>query len=300
MKWNANFFSRLRITFKTALKTFIADNYFRYGASLAFYTIISLAPLLIVTVSLCGYFFGREAMEGKVFSEIRTLVGDNVAIQIQLMIQRVISAQNSFITKAAGIIAFILGITGIFTEVQDAINRIWNLRTKPKLDWKKYLIKRIICFGIFSTIGFMLILSLIINWLIGIFGNYLVGFFADASVYMVFAINRIFMIAIAAMFFTFMFKYLPDGKVKWKDAITGAVFASIFFILGKAGIGYYLVYSHMASIYGSVVVVLLWIYYSSMLIYFGATFTSVYAYLYGRKIIPGSFAVYMETKEIER
>jgi membrane protein len=216
------------------------------------------------------------------------------------MIQRVISAQNSFITKAAGIIAFILGITGIFTEVQDAINRIWNLRTKPKLDWKKYLIKRIICFGIFSTIGFMLILSLIINWLIGIFGNYLVGFFADASVYMVFAINRIFMIAIAAMFFTFMFKYLPDGKVKWKDAITGAVFASIFFILGKAGIGYYLVYSHMASIYGSVVVVLLWIYYSSMLIYFGATFTSVYAYLYGRKIIPGSFAVYMETKEIER
>ena len=297
MKWTLNFFLRLRIAFRTTLKTFIGENYFRYSASLAFYTIISLAPLLIVTISLCGYFFGRQAMEGRVFSEIRTLVGDNVAMQIQLMIQHVVSAQNSFITKAVGIIAFILGITGVFTEVQDAINRIWNLKPEPKLAWKRYLIKRVVCFGIFSTIGFMLILSLIINWLIRFFGNYLVQFFAGASIYVVFAINRIFIIAIAAMFFTFMFKYLPDGKVKWKDAIRGAVLTSVFFILGKACIGYYLVYSHMGSIYGSLVVVLLWIYYSSILIYLGAAFTSAYARLYGGKIIPMPYAVHMETKE---
>ena len=302
MKWIPIFFAQLWITFRTALKTFIGENYIRYSAALSYYTIFSLAPLLIITISLCGYFFGRQAMEGKIFSEIRTLVGDVVAMQIQQMIQHVVSAQDSFVAKAVGIIAIVLGITGVFEEVQDSINRIWKLKTKPKLDWKKYLIKRVISFGIFSIIGFILVLSLIINWLIDIFGNYLIQFFAAASVYMVFAINRIFIIAIVAMLFTFMFKYLPDGKVKWKDAMRGALFTSIFFMLGKAGIGYYLIYSHAASMYGvagSLVVLLLWIYYSSVIIYFGVTFTKVYAYLYGGKIIPRSYAVYLETKEIE-
>jgi membrane protein len=294
MKWILSFFAQLWITFRTALKTFISENYLRYSASLSYYTIFSLAPLLIITISLCGYFFGRQAVEGKIFSEIRTLVGDVVAKQIQLMIQHVVSAQDSFVAKTVGIIGIVIGITGVFTEVQDSINRIWKLKTKAKLDWKKYLIKRVISFGIFSITGLLLVLSLIINWLIDIFGNYLVQFSAGASVYMVFAINQIFIIAIVAMLFTFMFKYLPDGKVKWKDAIKGAVFTSIFFMLGKAGIGYHLLHSNVSSMYGaagSLVVILLWIYYSSVIIYFGATFTKEYAYLYGGKIIPRSYAV---------
>jgi membrane protein len=240
-------------------------------------------------------------MEGQLFSEIHTLVGDVAAMQIQQMIQHIASAQGSFIAKAIGIIAIVLGITGVFTEVQDSINCIWKLKTKPKLNWKKYLVKRLISFGIFSSIGFMLVLSLIINWLIDVFGNYLGQTFAGASVYMVFAINRVVIIAIVAMLFTFVFKYLPDGKVKWKDAMRGAIFTSILFMLGKAVIGYYLVHTHMASIYGAaggLVVLLLWIYYSSVILYFGATFTKVYAYRYGGKIIPGSYAVFLETNEI--
>ena len=302
MKWISNFFTQLWITFKTALKTFIAENYIRYSASLSYYTIFSLAPLLIITISLCGYFFGRQAMEGKIFSEIHTLVGDVAATQIQQMLQHVVSAHGSFVAKAVGIIAMVFGITGVFSEVQDSINSIWKLKTKPKLNWKKYLINRIISFVIFSFIGFMLVLSLFINWVIDSFGNYLGQFFAGASVYMVFAINRIIIIAIVAILFTFLFKYLPDGKVKWKDAMLGAIFTSILFMLGKAVIGYYLVHTHMASVYGAaggLVVLLLWIYYSSVILYFGATFTEVYAYLYGGKIIPGSYAVLLETKEIK-
>lgn len=302
MKWLRNFFAQLWTTFRTAVKTFISENYIRYSATLSYYTIFSLAPLLIITISLCGYFFGRQAMEGKIFSEIRTLVGDVAALQIQQMLQHVVSAQGSFVVKAVWIIAMVLGITGVFTEVQDSINRIWKLKAKPRLDRKKYLIKRVISFGLFSIIGFMLILSLIINWLIDVFGNYLVHFFGDASVYMVFAINRIVVIAIVAMLFTFLLKYLPDGKVKWKDAMWGAVFTSTFFMTGKAVIGYYLVHSHMASVYGAaggLVVLLLWIYYSSVILYFGATFTKVHAYLYGGKIIPRSYVVYLEVKEIK-
>jgi membrane protein len=295
MKRLPNIFKQLWITFRTALTTFIAGNYLRYSASLSYYTIFSLAPLLIITISLCGYLFGRDAMEGKIFSEIRTIVGDVVALQIQQMIQHVVSAQNSFIAKTVAIIVIALGITGVFSEVQDSINRIWQLKTIPNLNWKKYCIKRVISFAIFSIIGFMLVLSLIINWLIALFGNYLVHFFAGASVYMVFTINQIVIVAIVSMLFTFLFKFLPDGKVKWKDAIRGAVFTSIFFMLGKAGIGQYLVYFKVASMYGaagSLVVLLLWIYYSSVIIYFGATFTKEYAYLYGGKIIPRSYAVF--------
>jgi membrane protein len=301
MKWISNFFVQLWITFKTTVKTFIAENYLRFSASLSYYTIFSMAPLLIITISLCGYFFGRQAMEGKIFSEIRTLVGDVVAMQIQQMIQHVASAQNSFVAEVAGIIAMVIGITAVFTEVQDAINYIWKLKTIPKLNRKKYLIKRSISLGIFSVIGFILIISLLINLLIDIFGNYLILFFAGASAYMVFAINRIFIIAIVAMLFTFIFKYLPDGLVKWRDAIKGAIFTSILFTLGKAGIGYFLGYFQVTSMYGaagSLVVILLWIYYSSVIIYFGATFTKVYAYLYGGKITPRSFAIFLETKEL--
>lgn len=301
MKWIPNFLSQLWVTFRTTLKTFVAENYLRYSASLSYYTIFSLAPLLIITISLFGYFFGRQAMEGKIFSELRTQVGDVAAMQIQQMIQYVVSAQDSFVARVIGIIGMVIGVAAVFTEVQDAINHIWKLKPIPKLNRKKYLIKRIISLGIFSIIGFILVLSLMINLLIDILGNYLIDFFAGASVFIVFAINRIFIIAVVAVLFTFMFKYLPDGIVKWKDAIKGAVFTSFFFMVGKAVIGYFLGHFHTTSTYGaagSLVVLLLWIYYSSVIIYFGATFTKVYAYMYGGKIVPRSYAVYLETKEI--
>ncbi|OQP54193.1 hypothetical protein A4D02_19845 [Niastella koreensis] len=301
MKWIPVFFTRLWVTFRTTLKTFMAENYLRYSASLSYYTIFSLAPLLIITISLFGYFLGRQAIEGRIFSEIQAQVGDVAAVQIRLMIQHVISEKDSFIAKVAAVIIIAFGISAVFTEVQDAINHIWKLKPIPKLNRKKYLLKRMISLGIFSVIGCILVLSLIINLLIDILGTYLIDVFAGAGVFMVFAINRIFIIAVVAVLFTFMFKYVPDGIVKWKDAIKGAVFTSFFFMVGKGIIGYFLGHIHTASTYGaagSLVVLLLWIYYSSIIIYFGATFTKVYAYLYGGKIIPRSYAVYLETKEI--
>lgn len=303
MKWIENFFTQLWSTLRITLKTFIAENCLRYSASLSYYTIFSLAPLLIITISLFGYLFGRQAMEGKIFSEIRSQVGDVAAIQIQEMIKQAVSvsAQDSLLASVVGIIVMVIGIIAVFTEVQDAINHIWKLKPIPKRNRKKYLIKRAISLGIFSIIGFILVLSLIINLLFDILGNYLIDFFAGAGVLIVFAINRIFIIAVVAVLFTFILKYLPDGKVKWKDAIKGAIFTSFLFMVGKSVIGYFLGNFQATPTYGaagSLVVLLLWIYYSSVIIYFGATFTKVYAYLYGGKIIPWSYAVYVETKDI--
>lgn len=301
MKGIPNFFAQLWSALKTTVTTFIGEKYLRYSASLSYYTIFSLAPLLIITISLFGYFFGRQAMEGRIFSEIRTHVGDVAAMQIQQMIQQVVAAQGSLVARGVGIIVMVIGITAVFTEVQDAINHIWKLKPIPRLNRKKYLIKRVISLGIFSIIGFILVLSLMINLLIDVLGNYLIAVFAGASVFIVFTINRIFIVAVVAILFTFMFKYLPDGIVKWKDAIKGAIFTSIFFMLGKAGIGYFLGQFYATSTYGaagSIIVLLLWIYYSSVIVYFGATFTKVYAYMYGGKIIPRPYAVHWETKEM--
>ena len=301
MKLIVVFFTQLWGAFRATLKTFASENYLRYSASLSYYTIFSLAPLLIITISLFGYFLGRPAMEGRIFSEIRSQVGDGAAMQIQQMIQHVASPQNSFIARVAGIVVMVIGIIAVFTDVQDAINNIWKLKPIPRLNRRSYLIRRIISLSIFSIIGCLLVLSLIINLLIDITGNYLVGLFADASVYIVFTINRIFIIAIVAILFMFIFKYLPDGKVNWKDAIKGAIFTSILFMIGKAAIGYFLGNFRTASTYGvagSLMILLLWIYYSSVIVYFGATFTKVYACMYGGKVNPRSYAVYLETNEI--
>lgn len=299
MKRVPNFFVQLWRTFSLTLKVFVSESYLRYSASLSYYTIFSLAPLLIITISLSGYFFGRQAMEGRIFSEIRTHIGDVAAMQVQQMIQHVAFTQGSFVARVIGIIVMVLGISAVYTEIQDAINHIWKLKPIPKLNRKKFFIKRVISLGIFSITGCVLVLSLLINLLIDVFGNYL-QFFAGAGVYMVSAINRVFIIAVVTVLFTFIFKYLPDGKVKWKDAIKGAIFTSILFMLGKTAIGYFLGKFIVTSTYGaagSLVVLLLWIYYSSVIIYFGATFTKVYAYLYGQKIIPRSYAIFVETKE---
>ncbi|MDP4255302.1 MAG: YihY/virulence factor BrkB family protein [Bacteroidota bacterium] len=293
--------SRLWTTLKNALKEFISENYIRYSASLSYYTIFSLAPLLFITISLCGILWGMHEMAGKIYSTIITIVCDYVEALIQMMIELVFSAQGSALTKAIAIISMVAGIAAVFTEVQDSINRIWNLKAKPRLDRGRYLIKRAISFGIFSITGFMLVLSLLVNWLINISANYLVNILSSSSVYMAFGISRILVIVIAALWFSFMFKYLPDCKVRWKDAIRGALFTSILFVLGKLGIGYYLVYSHVASFYGaagSLIAILIWIYYSSVIIFFGATLTKVHASLYGGKTIPCSYAVCQETKEI--
>jgi len=283
MKWIRKFFGRLWITFKTSLKTFAGENNFRYSAAFSFYTIFSLAPLLIITISFCGYFFGKQAMEGKIFSEIRSLVGDVAARQIQQMLQIVVSKQGSFGTKVTWVIAMIFSITSLFSEVQDAFNCIWKLKAKPKLNRKKYLIKRLISFALFCVTGLILVVLLIINWVIDVFGTYLGRFLKDHSVFMTFISNQVVITTIVALLFTFLFKYLPDGIVKWKDAIWGAVFTSVFFVLGKAFIGYYLVHAHMASMYGAaggLVVLLLWIYYLSVILYFGTTFTKTYAFLF--------------------
>lgn len=287
---------------KATFKEFMADNGIKLSASLSYYTIFSLPPLLIIIISLSGIFFGAEAVKGEIFGQINELVGNEAALQIQEMIKNVKISGDNTLAAVIGAVTLIIGASGVFMEIQDSINSIWGLKAKPRKGFMKLIKNRLISFSMIASIGFLLLVSLIINALMDILSNGLEKIFPDIAVHFFYILNIALVIAIISLLFSIIFKALPDGKVSWKDTLVGALFTSFLFLIGKFAIGAYLGSSNIASTYGSagsLIVILLWVYYSAIILYFGAAFTKVYSYKYGKKIIPNKYAVYIKKQEIE-
>jgi membrane protein len=300
-------FKNLLKKYWTSLKragiSFIDDRAMKMAASLSYYTVFSLAPMLVIVISLVGIFFGRDAIEGRLYYQIAGLVGSEAAKQIQATIQNVSKTGDSGMAAVIGAVTLIIGATTMFGEIQDSINSIWGIKPKPKRGWVRMLINRLLSFSMIVTIGFLMLVSLVINALMDIFINRLERLLADYTVYLVYAINLLVLWGVTTLLFAVVFKVLPDGKVRWKDALRGAGFTAVLFMIGKFAIGFYLGSSDVASAYGaagSIILILLWVYYSSVILYFGAEFTKEYAFLYGTRIEPNSYAVHVEHKEIER
>lgn len=287
---------------KQVFTEFSEDNILKYSASLAYYTIFSLAPLLIVIISLCGILFGREAIQGHVYSQIKDLVGSAAAVQIQDSIKNIHVTGHNFFASVVSIAVLIIGATGIFGEVQDSLNKIWGLKIKTKKTWWKLILNRILSFSLILSMGFVMVVSLLLNALISAFGNFLARYISDLSVVLI-QISDIVLAFLATTFlFSLMFKMLPDAKIKWKDVFIGGLITSVFFTLGKLGIGYYLGSSNLTTVYGaagSILIIMVWVYYSSIILYFGAEFTKVYAKVYGGKIFPNEYAIWIKTEEIQ-
>jgi len=282
---------------------FVSDDCPKLGASLSYYTIFSLPPLLIIIISVCGFFFGPDAVRGEIYGQINNLVGKESALQIQDMIKNAALSNNNVFATIVGIVSLVLGASGVFSEVQDSVNKIWGLKAKPNRGIWRLIINRLISFSMVVVMGFLLLVSLILNAVVDVFSSHIQKILPNLSTVIVYVINNLVVIAITTSLFTVIFRTLPDGKVRWKDAIIGSLFTTILFILGKLAIGAYLGNSDIASAYGaagSLIIILLWVYYSSMILYFGAEFTKVYAYSYGGKIIPNDYAVYSKTKEVEK
>ncbi len=290
--------------FKQTALAFSDDNCFKLSASLSYYTIFAMGPLLIILISLAGIFFGKIAVQGKLFNELDGLVGSEAAMQIQEIIR---NAQHTHATRLGatiGIIILIIAATGVFTEMQGSINFIWSVRAKPKKGWLKYLGNRLLSFSLVVVLGFLLLVSLMINAVVAVLSDRLKELFPDYTVYLVYSINSIFTFLIITGLFAVIYKVLPDAKISWKDAMIGSSFTAILFLLGKFLIGYYLGKANMGLTYGaaaSIVVILTWVYYSSLILYFGAEFTKIYALYSGEGIRPKQTAVFIikrETKEI--
>ncbi|MES2592178.1 MAG: YihY/virulence factor BrkB family protein [Bacteroidota bacterium] len=287
---------------KETVKEFINDNAIKLSASLSYYTIFSLPPLLIIIISLCGVFFGREAVQGELFGQINGLVGNEAALQIQEMIKNVKLSDSNVFATSIGVIVLLVGASGVFAEIQGSINYIWGLEAKPKRGFIKFLKNRLMSFSMIGSVGFLLLVSLLVNSLMDILNNRLMAYFPNVVVYIFYILNILIVFAIITLLFSIIFKSLPDGKVVWKDAFIGSSFTSVLFMIGKFGIGAYLGSSAISSTYGaagSIILILVWVYYSAIILYFGAEFTKVYAHAHGDKIIPKEYAVKIQKAVVE-
>jgi membrane protein len=281
-------------------KEFSADNILKYSASLAYYTVFSIAPLLVVVSTLSGIFFGKEAVHGEVYNQLKQLIGSSAAIQIQDIIKNIHLTGNNFFASTVSIVILLIGATSIFGEVQDSLNKIWGLRIKTKKIWWKLILTRILSFSLILSIGFIMIVSLILNALVSAFGNFLGRYIRHFSVYFIQTSEAVLSFIIVSFLFSLMFKLLPDAKIRWKDVMFGGLITAIFFTLGKFAIGYYLGKSNLNTLYGaagSIIIIMVWVYYSSIILYLGAEFTKVHANLYGRKIQPNEYAEWIMIQE---
>lgn len=286
--------------FKMAGIGFIDDNALKLSASLSYYTVFALGPLLVMIMSLAGIFFGREAVQGRVYTQLNGLVGNEAALQIQDIIRNIQSSELGTAGAIFGGIILFIGATGVFTEMQDSINYIWSVKAKPKKGWLKYLTNRLLSFSLILGFSFILLVSLLVNAILNLLSEKLTRLLPSYTLQFFHVINSIIIIIVISGLFAVIFKVLPDAVISWKDALIGAVFTALLFLLGKFLINYYIGTSNLGVTYGtaaSIIIILTWVYYSSIILYFGAEFTKMYAIQTGSGIHPKDTAVFIIKKE---
>lgn len=295
--------SRVWKSIKQSFADFFANNTLKLSAALAYYTIFSLPGLIIIVVWVSDIFYGHAAIEGTVYGQIAGLVGRDAALQIQDTIRAATLSTESNFATIVGLITLIIGATSIFGEIQDSINTIWRLKAKPKKGrgWLKLLVNRLLSFSIILSLGFLLLVSLIVNGVMEILIDGLTRSFPETQVILAYIVNLLLTYFITAFLFGLIFKVLPDAKIRWRHVRAGAFTTAFLFMAGKFLIGFYLGHSKMSSAYGaagSIIVILLWVYYSAMILYFGAAFTRAYAINSGSHIYPNNYAVWIEQVEV--
>lgn len=284
---------------------FINDNGLKLSASLAYYTIFSLAPLLILVISLAGLFWGNDAAANKLYPQIAQYVGTQAALQIQDTLKALQFSGKTGIAVIFGIVTLLIGASSIFVEIQDSLNMIWRVKAKPKKGWLKLIQNRFLSFSLIISLGFLLLATLIINIVISAVQDQIQRFLPgidSITQLIVKVLNLGITLVVITTLFGIIFKFLPDVKIKWRDVRSGAIFTAILFMLGQYAISLYIQYTAQGSAYGaagSIIVILVWIYYTSAILYIGAEFTQVFAEASGSHIEPADYAVHIQQTEVE-
>lgn len=286
---------------RQAFTEFFNDHALKFSASLSYYTIFSLGPVLLIIISFAGIFYGRDAVEGKIYWQLQGLIGNDAALQIQDIIGNIEKSRMSHSGAVLGLIILFVGATGVFTEMQDSINYIWSIKTKPKKSIVKFLIDRLLSFSLIVSFGFILMVSLAVHAMVDLLYDKLKMYFSEVTVVIFQWVNYGILFVVITCLFAIIFKILPDARIRWKDAFVGAAFTAVLFLIGKSLIGLYLGNSNVGVTYGaaaSVVIILLWVYYTSIILYFGAEFTKVYTMNFGGGIVPEKTAVFIIKQEV--
>ena len=298
------FFKTAWSLFKQAYLSWIKNEPYARSATIAYYALFSLPSLLIIVVTLAGYFFEQEAVQGRLTSEISGFVGEEPANAIENMIASAALATESTWAIIFGIGMLLFGATGVFFQLKMAMNNIWNVAAK-RTDFLRMLLDRLISFGMVMVIGLLLLLSLVISALIRVLKDEIEQYAPNITEFMVEVANFSISFLVITTLFAAIFKLLPDIKLRWKITYLGAAVTTILFLLGEALISFYFGQSEPASVYGgasSVVLILLWVYYTCLILFFGAEFTVQYALLKNERVVPNKYgepAIYQELEKLQ-
>lgn len=295
--------------FKKSIEVFVqefSDNRIpKMSASLAYYTVFSLPALLLIILWINRLIYDERLVEGTLFGGLAGLIGTENAQVIEVAIQKVQLTETNYIAKTLGIITLLLGAAGIFGEMQDSINQVWHLKIVKKkgLGWVRIILNKLLSFSMIGVLGFLLLVSLVINSVMEVFINRLKAIFSDHAVWLVYILNQLVTFIVITALFAVIFKVLPDARISWKDVRVGSLVSALLFLAGKFVISYIVANNRVPEYYGaaaSVLVILIWIYYSSIILFTGAVFTRLYVLQQKRTITPSQYAIAIENVEIEK
>lgn len=290
---------------------FSENRVFKMAAALSYYTIFAMAPLLIILMGTIALVWGEDAARGRIFGELNDIIGPDAAATIQSIVQNLDVGEGSTIATIIGVGTLAFSATKVFIDMQDTLNLIFEVRPKPKRGWVKMVLDRLLSFSIILSMAFILVVSFVVSGAIvalstsitdylpnvEIFGYNL---FDDTTIYALTIINMVITFFVFSFLFGCIFKFLPDIKIRWKDVRAGAFFTAFLFMLGEWGIGLYLTNAAPGSAYGAagtLIVILLWVFYAAIILYLGAVFTKVNAEMFGKGIAPSSMSVKIAVKE---
>lgn len=280
---------------KASFKGFSEDKVPKLSGSLAYYTVFSLAPMFVIIIFVAGLVLGQEAAQGQIEAQLTSFIGADAASQIQDMIKNAAIQDKGGMALVIGIIVLLIGATTVFGEIQDSINQIWGLKTNPKKGLVALVMSRLMSFGMIATLGFLLLVSLMATAVVESLMGRLKAVFPDGAVVLIYIANLVLTLAVVTALFAIIFKVLPDAKITWKAVWPGAIATALLFMIGKFLISFYIAKSEIGSTYGaagSLAILLVWIYYSAMILYFGAEFTRAWAVQHHAEIRPNRFAVW--------
>lgn len=272
----------------------IADDPFRLSAIVAYYAVLSLPALLVIIINLIGSIWGIEIVQGQLTDEFSLALGQDAAQYIEQIITETRNSEKNTISTIIGVGTLLFGATGVFYQLKVSLNEIWKIKANPKAKIWKVVTDRALSFAFILVIGFLLLISFIITAGISALNNFIREALPDILVYAAYLLDTILSVGIISILFALMFKYLPDAKIKWKTVWIGSILTAILFVIGKLVLGIYFGQADPGSTYGAagtIVLVLLWVSYSSLILFFGAEFTYVYANRYGTGIEPTSLAI---------
>ncbi len=282
--------------FKATGLHFINSKTFEKGAALAYYTVFSILPMIVITISLLGMVFGKDAVSGEVYEQLKEALGENASLQIQNTIKNQHIQQNSLLTSLIGLATLMLSATGMFNQIHSSFNGIWSIKAKPKSSIVRYLTLHITSFFLLIFLFFILLMSTVVTSFLVKYSSALQNNYKLFYIY-----EHVISFSVLLLIFSLIFKFLGDAIISWKAVFIGAVFTSLLFILGKIGIGKYIGHSHISSTFGSasvLAVLMLWVYYISQILFLGASFIKVISERLGEEIVPSNNGVLVVQNEL--